>query len=325
MTTYVFRAADSKGARALAEALPDGRRWKDKIKPLERKVTRDDRVVFWGDYKPNFPLGPDRTLNNVPLTNKLTDALALRAAGVPTIEVSATKPQDLVRVIPAGPDAAVQQWEKVAEMMEDFANMEIGDVVPRGVVTNQALDEFIRELTTLRQAVGQPAPTAREERTTAEGWIPRNRNHVGGNDLLTPPTTPDFWAKKLDVVEEYRIHSFFGRSIAAAIKDHRIDEEWVRSGKTPHPWVRSWDGGWRVRYADFTPKQGARDVAHAAIKALGLDFGAVDVYKLADGTYGVFEVNRAPGIEGQTVEKYVSAVERWKSGELARPTTEQEG
>lgn len=321
-TTYVFRAADSLGARNLSEALPYGRRWKDKITPLERKVRQDDHVVFWGDYKPNFPLGPERTLNNVPLQNKLADALRLIEKGVPTIEVSTTRPQDRVEVIPAGPDPAKAQWELVAELAEDFANIEIADVVPRNQVTQDAVRQFMQELRILQERVAQAAPTTTERRTPSGDWVPRSRNHVGGNDLLTPPATPDFWVKRLDVVEEYRIHSFFGRSILAGIKDHRVDEAWVRSGKTPHAWVRSWDGGWRIRYSDFEARQGARDVAHAAIAALGLDFGAVDVYKLRDNSYGVFEVNRAPGIEGNTVEKYVNAIERWKRGELVRPTNE---
>lgn len=314
-TTFVYRKADSSGARELSEVLANGRRWKDVTRPIQQKAKPGDRVIAWGDYAPGLPQGV-LALNNVPLTNKLSDALRLKNAGVSTIEVSQTRPQDIVRTIPAGPDPAVALWQEAAELAEDFANVEIGSTINRTPVVTQAVGSFSTVLQRLQAALAQPAPTAREERTTSGEWLPRDANHVGGGDLLNPPTAPAFWVKKLNVVEEYRIHSFLGISIRAGIKDHRIDDEWVRSGKTPHEWVRSWDGGWRIRYADFTPKQAVRDIAHAAVKALGLDFGAVDVGKLADGTLVVFEVNRAPGVEGGTVDKYKSAIERWISGEL---------
>lgn len=315
MSLFVYRKADSNGARALSEALPLGRRWKDVTKPIQQKVRQGDRVIAWGDYAANLGVP---ALNNVPLTNKFDDALKLAEAGVKTIEVSRTKPADQVTVIPAGPDPAAALWAEAAELAEDFVNVEVGPTINRSRVTTDAVSGLSTTFQRLLAAIQQPAPTATEVRSTSEGWIPRLRNHIGGNDLLTPPTNPDFWVKKLDVVEEYRIHSFCGISIAAAIKDHRIDDEWARSGKTPNPWIRSWDGGWRVRYADFTPKQAVRDIAHAAIKALGLDFGAVDIGKLRDGSLVVFECNRAPGIEGQTVEKYVNAIDRWVKGELPK-------
>jgi len=49
-------------------------------------------------------------------------------------------------------------------------------------------------------------------------------------------------------------------------------------------------------------------VALAAVSALGLDFGAVDIiYNEHENQYYVLEVNTAPGLEGTTVEKYAEA------------------
>ena len=48
-------------------------------------------------------------------------------------------------------------------------------------------------------------------------------------------------------------------------------------------------------------------IAINAVKALGLDFGAVDIVVDKNGQHYVLEVNTAPGLEGQTVNSYVEA------------------
>jgi glutathione synthase/RimK-type ligase-like ATP-grasp enzyme len=40
------------------------------------------------------------------------------------------------------------------------------------------------------------------------------------------------------------------------------------------------------------------------VSALGLDFGAVDVALRKDGVPVVWEVNKAPGLEGGSLKKY---------------------
>ncbi len=135
-------------------------------------------------------------------------------------------------------------------------------------------------------------------------------NHIGGNDLLTPPGAPDFYSKKETLVEEYRIHIFNGQSIRAGVKVKR------EGFANPHAWVRSFEGGWRIKYDDFKSKKAMRLIAAKAVEALGLNFGAVDLGKRADGTYVVLEVNRAPGVEGGTTEAYAKAVSKWINGEV---------
>ena len=127
----------------------------------------------------------------------------------------------------------------------------------------------------------------------------------------TPLLNPDYWSKKEPIVREFRVHSFLGRSIRAGVKDLRDGF----TSATAHPWVRSWEAGWRIRYDGVSSRQRHRDLAHAAVRALGLDFGAVDIAEKADGSLMVLEVNRAPGLEGGTVDAYASAVERWLNGE----------
>ena len=48
----------------------------------------------------------------------------------------------------------------------------------------------------------------------------------------------------------------------------------------------------------------------AAVRSLGLDFGAVDVVERQNKAY-VLEVNTAPGLVGTTLEKYVDAIREY--------------
>jgi glutathione synthase/RimK-type ligase-like ATP-grasp enzyme len=79
--------------------------------------------------------------------------------------------------------------------------------------------------------------------------------------------------------------------------------------ESPHPLIRSWDNGWKISYTGVT--QDVRDIAHSAVAALELDFGAVDIGRTRSGDVIVLEVNRAPGVEGSTLDAYVKAIQRW--------------
>jgi hypothetical protein len=140
-------------------------------------------------------------------------------------------------------------------------------------------------------------------------WLPRKNNHQGGSDLLRPPVNPDYYVKKYEIRKEFRVHIFRSgetySSIRAGIK---VPRDGVDSSAL-HPWIRSYDAGWRLDYGQACQleiRQSVRDEAKLAIKALGLDFGAVDVGVLADNRPLVLEVNRAPGNEGNTTRTYAT-------------------
>lgn len=228
MSLYVYRRASSSGARNLAEAL-NAKRFRGDRTPITQSLKRGDAVVCWGEALP--PIAGVRILNGGPIQSKYGNAVQLGLAGIPTIEVSRTKPVD-----------------------------------------------------------GE--------------WLPRINNHVGGNDLLLPPDNPDFWTKKFDFVKEFRVHSFLHRSLRAGIKA-------PREGEAAHPWIRSWDAGWGIKYDGVSSRQKHREIAHAAVETLGLQFGAVDIGEKADGSLVVLECNRAPGIEHGTLDAYTRAVRGW--------------
>lgn len=129
--------------------------------------------------------------------------------------------------------------------------------------------------------------------TPQPGWLARLRRHKSGNDLMRNLTVGDFYVKKIeDVEQEFRIHIFQGKSIRAGVKKAKPDEN-------PHPWIRSVDHGWWLDYGEALPEQHIKKLRHMAkkaIKALGYDFGAVDIGIRTGSKTVVFEVNTAPGL-----------------------------
>lgn len=164
------------------------------------------------------------------------------------------------------------------------------------ILNSQMVGNKKYELLKLAKA-GVPVPQT--STVPVVGYVGRRANHTGGSDLLHPPGHPDFYVQKLPIVKEFRVHIFKGVSIRAGMKKPRTSN--------PHPWVRSWDGGWSIYYdgdAHANMKQKYRDIAKKALDALGYDFGAVDLGVTSSGSVVVFEVNSAPGLEGNTIAVY---------------------
>lgn len=291
---YVYRDAPSNGARLLADALPGARRIRD-IERIynHRLIQPEDTVVCWGSAwrSLEFP----HWLNNAPMQNKFQDALALAAAQVPTIQVARIRPVNEN----TGPDPALAAWARAMICAEDF----VGANFSRSEITMRGIRELEEEFSRLHDALSTPLPTMDDST-----WLGRSRNHVGGADLLNPPAQVDYYVKKESLVREFRVHSFDGVSIRAGVKTHRDGVA------QPHPWVRSWDGGWRISYDGHTIRQAHRELAARAVRALNLTFGAVDIGERHDGTSIVLEVNRAPGLEGGTISAYAQAINRWIAG-----------
>lgn len=306
MSIFVYRKKPSTGAQYLSEAL-DAIRFKARTMTIEQKAKRGDVVVCWGETFPN-PNPGVRVLNGAPLRNKLEDAEVLRQAGVSTIEVSRTRPAPQAPQ-PAPPDPALRLMDKVQDLAQDIGGINPQVVNLRSAVTRDALAQFSLTLEQLRAVLATPPPAAAPVVNVT--WLPRDLHHVGGNDLLNPDAaTVGYYVKKEEFVKEYRIHSFNGKSIRAGIKDLR-DGFTFDGMQKASKWIRSWDGGWRIKYDGVSSRQKHRDLAHAAVKALGLTFGAVDIGERADGSLCVLEVNRAPGLEGGTIDKYAEAINEW--------------
>lgn len=283
---FVYRPRNSVSARELAEGITLlgtlARRTRGQ---RLRNLTAGDKVVCWGSHFA-APAGI-QTLNNQPPKSKYQEALALKAAGVPTVEVSQTRPRAAAAVQPVRGNFAIPAALNRAELSEAQARALLNDI-------NTYLTRVLPP--------AQPAET----------WLARMNNHVGGNDLLQAIGEADYYSKKEDIVEEYRLHIFRGKSQRAGKKFKNPTRP---DGRTPaHEWIRSYDGGWVIKYDGFESTRAMRDLAKKAVKALSLDFAAVDIAKKRDGSLIVLEVNRAPGLEGNTTIKYAQNVINWANG-----------
>ena len=104
---------------------------------------------------------------------------------------------------------------------------------------------------------------------------------------------------------EYRVHIFKGRVIDVAEKRKLSEEKLAERGITLNEDIKSHGNGWvfargnaRLKHTDGEYKSDIVDQSLAAMEAVGLDFGAVDViYNNPSREAFVLEVNSAPGME----------------------------
>lgn len=156
----------------------------------------------------------------------------------------------------------------------------------------------LHELVLLQRA---GVPCVEVSLAPVRGWYARRLRHQEANDLLANLQVGDYYVRPIECVTEMRHHVFQGKVIRTGLKTPRLPN--------PHPVFKSWNAGWALTYGKETVgeawyNEAARRASKAAVKALGYDFGAVDVGVKADGSPVVFEVNSAPGLEGNTIKAY---------------------
>lgn len=101
--------------------------------------------------------------------------------------------------------------------------------------------------------------------------------------------------------QEYRVHVVGSSVVFVQRKARRRDCD------NPNWDVRNLAGGF-VFVAAESPPEGTGELSVRAVRALGLDFGAVDVILGRDGKLYVLEVNTACGLEQRTADKYAAAL-----------------
>lgn len=175
-------------------------------------------------------------------------------------------------------------------------------------------------LRTLRDA-GVPVPVFVNTREEAIAWARADKppvivartilnSHSGRGCVVWEPgqaieNIPNcqLYTKHLRHKREFRIHVFEGRVIDQVEKLKR------RGFEDRNSWIRNHANGYVFCRQGIRVPDIVRQVAIQACQALRLDFGAVDVaYREKDNQAFVFEVNTAPGIEGQTIQSYAQAI-----------------
>ena len=127
--------------------------------------------------------------------------------------------------------------------------------------------------------------------------------HVAGNpdELVGCPLYVKYKKKKA----EYRVHVIFGKVVD---KQQKRKRNGFKENVGFNHLIRNHHTGWVYCREGIPNDQRLDDLAIKAVKALGLDFGAVDIiYNEKENEYYVLEVNTAPGLDGTTVDKYVGA------------------
>lgn len=200
-----------------------------------------------------------------------------------------------------------RQWEGTVETLNKRENVAL------------AIDK-LDALTKFKEA-NVRCPKFTQDYEEARGW---SESHaVVGRSLLrsfqgrgiaftdrgVAPATADaqgrrcvLWTRYVPKREEWRVHVFKGQVIGVAQKKRRRD-----ANVDSH--IRSWDNGWVYAIHDLDPPEDLSVVGIAAVQALGLDLGAVDVvWNERKNRCTVLEVNTAPAIENSTVIKYADSI-----------------
>lgn len=167
----------------------------------------------------------------------------------------------------------------------------------------------------LKEAKDVSIPEFTESKEEAEKWIEEGavivartqlRAHSGEGIVVCSRVEdlPDckLYTKYVKKKKEFRVHVMNGKVIDVQQKKQRVDFE----GEVNYA-VRNHQNGWIYAREEIVQPDGLTENAIAAVKCLGLDFGAVDIVwnERANQCY-VLEVNSAPGLEGSSVDIYTN-------------------
>jgi glutathione synthase/RimK-type ligase-like ATP-grasp enzyme len=176
----------------------------------------------------------------------------------------------------------------------------------------------------LQEAGDVPIPEFTNDRDVAQGWVDSGevvvvrqmlRGSQGRGIVLVGPKDNEvttvyevppapLYVKYVKKQDEYRLHVAFGEVIDIQQKKRKLEvpDDQVN-------WqLRNHDNGWVFARDGVSAPKCVISAAIASCAALGLDFGAVDIgYNAKAKAATVYEVNTAPGLEGETLESYYKA------------------
>ena len=173
-----------------------------------------------------------------------------------------------------------------------------------------------KSLTAMYDKVRIPAFTTFKK--SAENWIKHDRVAVartllrgcGGRGIQLINDVDDLpdcalYTRYVKKSDEYRVHIFMGTIIF-------LQKKMLRHGSEGNNFqIRNYANGWIFGSKNIAVPQDVVEQALLAIKALNLDFGAVDVgWQEGSQKAFVYEVNTAPALEGTTLRLYSQHIRR---------------
>lgn len=145
-----------------------------------------------------------------------------------------------------------------------------------------------------------------------EGWpriaqsIRQTIEEIEPEGMTTETTLPDapLYTRAISNAGEYRVHVFNGQVILYQKKSRRVDEEGnVITPEGEEADVRNLSSNWVYRTGNLRRLERVELLAIDAVRALGLDFGAVDIIMDGEGAVYVLEVNTAPGLGNTSTQE----------------------
>lgn len=152
---------------------------------------------------------------------------------------------------------------------------------------------------------------ARALRNSPTGYVlGRSRTGHGGKDIQvysreTPPppgTDHHFYSPWLHANREYRVHVVGDKVV-------RVQGKYLDyPDRADGGFIRNYEHGYRFREPKQRLHRRREQDAIAAVRALGLDFGAVDMLVFGDRQSYILEVNSAPACSPLTARCYVGEI-----------------
>ena len=127
---------------------------------------------------------------------------------------------------------------------------------------------------------------------------------VDTDDVEELPNAP-LYVEGIVKKNEYRV--IVVGNEAVDIKQKRLSSE---APEERSRYIRNLSNGWIYARENLEYIDGLKELAIDSVKALGLDFGAVDIISTRDNTLYVLEVNTAFGLDGSTIELVGDAIRR---------------
>jgi len=172
--------------------------------------------------------------------------------------------------------------------------------------------------------VVEHSPDWTTSRAVAEAWLtsekkwPKKLNAVvcrtltranSGKGIVLAKTVEEMvnaplYTRYTPKTDEYRVHVFKEVGVIDVQQKRQV------AGGAENKYIRNHPFGWVFCRENIQVPNSVVEAAEQAVLTLNLDFGAVDIgFHPEIGTY-VYEVNTAPGLEGQTLNAYTTQFNR---------------
>src|SRR5579871_828489 len=217
-------------------------------------------------------------------------------------------------------------WETIDRLNEELADVPENGSFKLGGRHFEAQGQFKRF-----DRAGVPTVQWTTNRSIATTWLQngaavlgRDRYHSRGEDIVLASRVADItpawnakalWTKFVPSSAEWRFHIIDGRCISRDLKI--FNRPGQSRGSLASIRARAWD--WSARH-DIEPPPEARRAAIEAVAALeGYTHGAVDVLITEAGHPVVLEVNRCPGMDAYTRERWCRAIRAYVTAHPGSP------